>query len=54
MSEPLDFSAEALPMERLDRPDDPPVKLAASLLQQPAVCDLVRERVREGVLEVGI
>ena len=39
-------------MERLDRVDDPRVKLAATLLQQAAVRDLVRERVLEGVLEI--
>ena len=52
MGEPLDLLAEAIPVERLDRLDDPRVKLAAPLLQQAAVRDLVRERVLEGVLEV--
>ena len=39
-------------MERLDRLDDPRVKLAAALLQQAAVGHLVRERVLERVLEI--
>jgi hypothetical protein len=49
MGEPLDLSIETIPVERLDRLNDPRVELAAPLLQQPAVRDLVRERVREGV-----
>ena len=32
MGEPLDLSAEAISVERLDRVDDPRVKLAAALL----------------------
>ena len=50
MGEPLDVLAEAIAVERLDGVDDPRVKLAAALLQQAAVRDLVRERVLEGVL----
>jgi hypothetical protein len=46
MSEPLDLLPKAIPVERLDRPD-PCVKLAATLLQQAAVRDLVGERVRD-------
>jgi len=42
------------PVERLDRGDDPRVKLATTLLQQPAVRHLVSERVLEGVLEIRI
>ena len=45
MGEPLDLLAEAILVERLDRLDDPRVKLAPALLQQSAVRDLVRERV---------
>ena len=41
-------------MERLDRLDDPRVKLVAALLQKPAVRDVLGERVREGVLRVRI
>jgi hypothetical protein len=41
-------------VERLDRADDPGVQRATTLLQQPAVRDLVRERVLEGVLEIRI
>ena len=52
MGEPLDLLAEAIAVERLDRLDDPRVERAAPLLQQPAVGDLVGERVLEGVLEV--
>ena len=32
MGEPLDLSAEAIPVDRLDRVDDPSVQLAAPLL----------------------
>ena len=52
MGEPFDLLAEAICVERLDRADDPRMKLAAALLQQAAVRDLVRERVLEGVLEI--
>ena len=54
MGEPLDLLAQAIPVERLDRVDDPRVKRAAALLEQTAVRDLVRERVLEGVLEIRI
>ena len=37
MGEPLDLLAEAIAVERLDRVDDARVKLAAPLLQQPAI-----------------
>ena len=46
--------AEAIPVERLDRVDDPGMKLAATLLQQSSVRDIVRERVREGILKIRI
>src|SRR5882672_10879292 len=52
MGEPLDLLAEAIPVEGLDRLDDSRVQLAATLLQQTAVRDLVRERVLEGVFEI--
>jgi hypothetical protein len=54
MGEPLDLSPEAIPMERLDRLNDPCMKLAATFLQQAAVGDLVGERVLERVLEIRI
>jgi hypothetical protein len=54
MGKPLDVLAEAIPVERLDRADDLRVKLAPTLLQQAPVRDLVRERVLEFVLEIGI
>jgi hypothetical protein len=54
MRESLDLSAEAIPVERLDRRDDPRVKLASALLPQAAVGDCVSERVVEGVLEIRI
>ena len=41
-------------MERLDRVHDPRVKIPSPLLQEAAVRDLMRERVREGVLEIRI
>src|SRR2546430_1656377 len=47
MAEPLDLLAQAIPVERLDCRDDPRVKLAATLLQQAPVGDLVSERVLE-------
>jgi hypothetical protein len=52
VGEPLDLLVEAIPVERLDRRDDPRVKLAPALLQQATVCHVVRERVLERVLEV--
>src|SRR5262249_50273490 len=52
MGELLDVSAEAIPVERLDRVDDPRVKLAPTLLQQAAIRDVVGERVFEGVLDL--
>ena len=52
MGKRLDLPVEAIPMEHLDRVDDPRVQLAATLLQQAAVRDLVRERVLEGVFEI--
>jgi hypothetical protein len=52
MGEPLDLLTEAVSVERLDGVDDPCVKLAPTVPQEPAVRDLVRERVREGVLEI--
>ncbi len=54
MGEPLGVLAEPVPVERLDRRDDPRVELPPALLQQPAVGDLVRERVLERVLEIRI
>ena len=53
MGEPLDVLAEAIPVERFDRVHDPRVKSPAALLQEPAVGDLVGQRVLERVLEVG-
>src|SRR6185369_17434350 len=54
VGEPLDVLTEAIRVERLDRRDDPRMKLLAALLQEPAVRDVLRERVREGVLRVRI
>src|SRR5207245_7231556 len=54
MGEPLDLLAQALPVKRLDRGDDPRVQLAPPLLQESAVRHLVRERVLEGVLGIRI
>ena len=54
MREPLDVLTEAIRVERLDRLDDPRMKLMAALLQQPAVRDVLGERVREGVLRARI
>jgi hypothetical protein len=52
MGEPLSLLAEALLLERLERGNDPRVKLPPTLLQQAPVRDLVRERVLEGVLQI--
>jgi hypothetical protein len=54
MGEPLDVLPEAIPVECLDRVDDPSVQLAPARLQQSAVRDLVGEGVLEGVLEIWI
>src|SRR5215470_18384902 len=53
VGESLDLLAEAVPVECLDGVDDPCVKLAPALSQEPAVCDLVREGVLERVLDLG-
>ena len=52
MGEPLDLSTEAISVERLDRINDSRVKFTPMLLQQSSVCDLVRERVLERVVDV--
>src|SRR5262249_7173893 len=52
MGKPLNMLAEAIPVEYLNRLDDPRVKLAAALQEQTAVRHLVRERVLEGVFEI--
>ena len=52
MGKPFYLLAKAIRVQRFHRPDDPRVKLAAALLQQSAVRDLVRERVLEGVFEI--
>ena len=48
MGEALDLFDEAIRVERLDRVDDPRVKLAATIVQQTAVSHLVRERCLSG------
>jgi hypothetical protein len=52
MGEPLDLLVETIPVERLDRFDDPRVKISSPLVQQAAIRDLVRERVLEGVFGI--
>src|SRR5262249_4571914 len=52
MGKPLDLLAEAVMVEPLDRLDNARVERAPALLEQTAVCDLVGQRVPEGVLEV--
>ena len=52
MGESFYLLAKAIRVQPFQRPDDPCVKLAAALLQQSAVRDLVRECVLEGVLEI--
>jgi hypothetical protein len=52
IGEPLDMLAKAISVERLDCPDNPRVKLAALLLKQPGVRDLMREGMLERVLEI--
>jgi hypothetical protein len=54
MGEPLDLLPDAIPIQRLDRADDPRVQLPASVMQETAIGHLVSERMLEGVLEVGI
>ena len=53
MGEPLDVLAEPLPVLRLDRRHDARVHAAPPRLRQTAVHHLVRERVREGVFQLG-
>ena len=52
MGEPLDMLAEAIPVECLDRVDDPCVQLTATLLQQTAVSHLVGKGVLKRVLGI--
>ncbi len=51
MGKPLDLLAQTIPVEHLDRVDDPRVQGAPPLLQQAAVGDLVRERMCKRVRE---
>ena len=53
MGQPLYMLREAVTVKRLDRVDDPGVKIAPTVLQEAAVGDIVREGMLEGVLEVG-
>src|SRR5690349_17374165 len=52
MGEPFDVLPEAIPMKRLDRPNDSRMQVSTTLLQHAAVGHLMGERVREGVLQV--
>src|SRR5262245_5279373 len=52
MRQSLGLLADALLLESLDRLDDAGVKGALTVVQQPLVCDVMRERMLEGVLEV--
>ena len=53
VSEALDLLDEAAGVQPLDGPGDPAVEHAPAVLEEAAVRDLVRQRVAEGVLEVG-
>src|SRR5882724_9072630 len=53
VGEPLDVLGEPIGIEPLDHLDDARVQLTTSLLQKGAVSHVVRERVLEGVFEVG-
>src|SRR5215475_3640576 len=53
VGEPLDVLRQAAAVNLLDGLDNSGVHRAASLLEQAAVRDLVRERVLEGVFGVG-
>src|SRR5262245_35668967 len=54
MGQPLGVLPESIAVKRLDRLDDPRVKLTAAIVQQAAICHLVSQRVLERVLEVWI
>ena len=53
MGEPLDVLAEPIPVQRLDRLHDARVHGAPARLRQTAVGHLVRQRVREGIFQLG-
>ena len=52
MCEQFDLLPESIVMERLDCINDPRMKLATPLLQQPPVGDVLRERVLEAVFAI--
>ena len=52
--ERLDELARAVAEQRLDRPSDAFVEVVALAAQQAVVRDLLRERVLEDVLEIGV
>src|SRR5262245_13834543 len=52
MGESLGVLAETVPMEGLDRVDEPRVQRAPALQQQATIRDLLRERMLEGVLKI--
>jgi hypothetical protein len=52
MGEPLNLLAESITVESLDRPGDPRMKLAPTLLQRSIVGDVMRKRMLEGVREI--
>ena len=52
MREQLHLLAEPVPVELLDRRNDPRVERAAPVVQERAVGDLVRQGVLEGVLHI--
>jgi hypothetical protein len=53
VSEPLDLLGKSLPGESLDCFDNPSMHGPAAFLEQSPVGDLVRERVFEGIFEIG-
>src|SRR6266567_1629150 len=53
LGQPLDVLAQPTGIELLDGLDDSGVEGAAARLEQASIRDLVRQRVLEGVLDVG-
>src|SRR5262245_3111553 len=53
MGEPLDLVAQPVGVKLFQGINDARVDVAATFVEQPAICDLVREGVLEGILQVG-
>ena len=53
VGEPFSVLGQPVPIGAFDGSDDPGVEVAAPVVEQTPIGHLMRERVLEGVLEVG-